>query len=481
MIWSLVKAVIFIAIAIAVAFGISFIIETPGGVSIAIAGHEKKLDTIDFVLAILLLLAAFWVLLKLTGLLIAVLKFLSGDETAITRYWGQRRERRGFEALAEGMIALASGESNTAVIKAAKAEKLLKRPELTRLIAAQANEMDGNKEEALRHYKALLEDDRTRFVAIQGIMKQKLAEGDTDTALKLAQKAFALRPYHNGNLDTLFDLQAKSEDWNGARKTLNAKLKSKTLPSDVVKRRDAVLLLADALEAFEANDTETAQLAATQSNKLAPTLVPAAVLLSRLLLASGNTRRASRTILNAWKEAPHPDLVTAFASLMPDESLEERRVRFEKLIKLHPDHSETKLFQAELALAEEDFPAARRYVKDLVEEEPTTRSLAIMAAAEKGAGADETTVRAFLAKALGASRGPQWVCSGCGHVHEYWLPVCEKCQAFDSLSWTEAAEVQNDAPIDAVLPLIIGSSVEEEPDAEIVQYIDESLAEDDDK
>ena len=54
-----------------------------------------------------------------------------------------------------------------------------------RLIAA-----DGDKKKAEETYKKLLADDTTRFVGVRGLMNQKLAEGDTDKALKLAERAF---------------------------------------------------------------------------------------------------------------------------------------------------------------------------------------------------------------------------------------------------------------------------------------------------
>ena len=130
------------------------------------------------------------------------------------------------------MLALASGDGAGAVAKASKAERLLNRPELTRLLNAQAAELSGNATRALEHYKEMLQDDRTRFVGVQGILKQKLAQGDTDTALKLAERAFALRPKHHGNLDTLFALQSETADWSGARNTLSAKLRAKALPRD---------------------------------------------------------------------------------------------------------------------------------------------------------------------------------------------------------------------------------------------------------
>ena len=467
MIWSLIKAVVFIGLAIGLAFGLTQILETPGSVRIAFGGREFNLEPIGFVVAILILLLAFWLLLKIAGFLVALLRFITGDETAISRYWGRSRERRGYDALAEGMIALASGEGATAIARANKAERLLKRPELTRLLNAQAAEMSGDRDQAMKYYKELLQDDRTRFVGVRGILKQKLEAGDTETALKLAEKAFGLRPKHHGNLDTLFALQSETADWAGARNTLNAKQRAKALPKDVVTRRDAVLSLADAKLSMEAGDTEAARNQVLHANSLVPTLIPAAALAARVQAENGNKRAATKIIKAAWQEMPHPDLVAAFGAIDPDETLVARHKRFEQLIKLHPEHPETKMLQAELALADEDFPTARRAIGDLAETHPTTRTLAIMAAIEQGSGADETVVRAFLARALSASRGEQWVCSACGHAHTEWTPTCANCKGFDTLEWKEPPTSENDAPMDAVLPLIMGKPEEPTEDAPI--------------
>ncbi len=87
-----------------------------------------------------------------------------------------------------------------------------------------------------------------------------------------------------------------------------------------------------------------------------------------------------------------------------------------------------------------------------------------MAAIEKGSGAPDSVVRAYLAKALNASRGEQWVCSNCGHAHTEWHPTCENCKAFDTLEWKEPPRPESDTPMDAVLPLIIGAEPEPEPE-----------------
>ena len=81
-----------------------------------------------------------------------------------------------------------------------------------------------------------------------------------------------------------------------------------------------------------------------------------------------------------------------------------------------------------------------------------------MAAIERGQGAPDAVVRGWLAKALGASRGPQWICGKCTHVHAAWVPVCENCGAFDTLDWKTPTHAE-DAGLanSAMLPLIIGA------------------------
>jgi len=211
MLWSLVKIMVFVAVVMAATFGLGMLLETSGGVRVSVANTEFTLSPLMSIVGIVVLLFVFWLALKIIGLLIATFKFLNGDETAISRYFTRSRERKGFDALAEGMMALASGEGRTAMAKAAKAEKYLSRPDLTNLLTAQAAEQSGDTRKAQEVYKRMLSEDKTRFVGVRGIMKQKLAEGDTDTALKLAEKAFALKPKHEETQDVLLKLQAGSE------------------------------------------------------------------------------------------------------------------------------------------------------------------------------------------------------------------------------------------------------------------------------
>jgi HemY protein len=435
MLWSLTKLFIFVALIAAVTFFAGMVMDAGGSVVMQFGGYEIAITPIQAVVGVVLFVVTLWLLQWLLGVCLVVFHFFNGDETAISRYFNRNREERGFKALTDGMVALAAGESKEAIDKAAQAERYLNRPELTNLMNAQAAEASGDTKRALKYYKRLLKDDQTRFVGVQGLMKQKLADGETDVALKLAEKAFALRPSHDPTLNALFDLQTEKAEWDGAQKTIEAKVRSGHLPKDVGRRRDAILSLENARALLEAGEIESGKAAAIAANKGSPALVPAAVLAAEMYLLDDNKRAATTALKKAWATTPHPDLAAAFAEIVPNETSEERLKRFTALTKQNSESSETKLLQAELALADEDFPAARRAARELAENEPTTRSLTIMAAIEKGEGAPEKTVRAWLSKALNASRGAQWVCESCSNIHSSWQPRCENCATFDSLSW----------------------------------------------
>ncbi len=462
MLWSLIKILLFVAIVAALTVGAGYVMENGPSVVISVAGYkEVQLGPLQAVLVALAVVGIMYIAFKLLSLLYAFIKFLLGDETALSRYFDRNRERRGYKALTDSLLALASGEGRLAMTKAAKAEKLLDNPLVTSVITAEAAELIGERSTAEAAYKRLLTNDQTRFVGIRGIMKQKLAEGDTDTALLLAQKAYALKPKHEEVQDTLLKLQAEHHDWVGARKTLGTKLRTGTMPRDVHRRRDAVLALSEAKDILDDGKSIESREAAIEANKLSPDLVPAAVMAARGYIQKDKPRLAARVLKKTWEMNPHPELAVAFAEIVPDEDPKARVKRFADLTRLQPNNPETKMLLAELNIAAEDFPAARRAIGELATSAPTARNLSIMAAVERGEGADDAVVRGWLAKAVTAPRGPQWICDNCQNTEPTWAPVCSSCGGFDTLSWRELPKSELTMPTGAeMLPLIVGKTPE---------------------
>ncbi|AXC49156.1 heme biosynthesis protein HemY [Paracoccus suum] len=459
MILSLLKILLFFAVVLALALGAQHLAQTGQPLQLVFNGTEYTLGPVQAVAAGLALLVLAWLVMKLLGFLLAMLRFVLGDQTAINRWFDRSRERKGYAALSEGMLAVASGEGRLAQDQAARAAKFLDRPEITDLLAAQAAEVAGDVDAAGAAYRRMLGDQRTRFVGVRGLMRQRLALGDTATALRLAEKAYALKPRHQEMQDQLLSLQAKAGDWKGARGVLKDKRRQGQIPADLHIRRDAVLALQEAREVLAQGNSISAREAAISANRASPDLIPAAVLAARSYIGQKDYRNAARVLEKTWSYRPHPSLAAVYAEIMPDETAAQRLKRFEGLMKQRPDDPETRLLRAELALAAEDFPGARRALGNLAESDPTVRSLSLMAAVERGEGADDSVVRGWLAKALTADRGPQWICDNCQNIMADWAPVCDSCGAFDTLSWRKAPHSLTAASPNGVelLPLLVGT------------------------
>ncbi|MBC6442827.1 MAG: heme biosynthesis protein HemY [Rhodobacteraceae bacterium] len=476
MLTSLFRILFFLACIAAVVFGVTFLLDTGDEVRLSFGGQEYIFEPLPALIFCVILFAAIWLFFCLLTLLFAVFRFFNGDETAFSRYFTRNRERKGYEALGDGMVALAAGEGRLALTKAARAERYLENPELTNLINAQAAEIADDTKRAQKYYKSLLESDRTRFVGVQGLMRQKLTEGDADTALKLAEKAFALRPRHGSTLETLFRLQTDKGDWTNARQTVAAKVRANILPRDVGKRREAVLALEDARALLDGGDFPAGKEAALYANRTSPDLIPAARLAAEMQILDGKKKAAAKILKKTWASRPHPDLAATFAEIEPEETPQARVSRFSRLIRQNPEHMESRLLNAKLMLTAEDFPAARRALGKMAEETPTSRSLAIMAAIEKGEGADDAVVRTWLAKALNASRGPRWICEKCSGLQGVWTAKCGNCAAFDALEWRNppAGAESDDGP--AALPIMAGVVAADATDAATPGKVPESAA-----
>ena len=487
MLWSLAKVLLFFTMIACLTWGASILSGAGGGMRVALMGYEVTLGPLQAVLALLAVGFALWALFRIAGLIMAVIRFIAGDETALSRHFDRNRERRGLNALSEAILAQAAGENRVALARATKAQRLLDRPDVTNVIAAQAALALGETSRAEEAFRALLPSEKARFVGVRGLMQLKLEQGDTATALKLAEKAFALKPKNAETQETLLKLQTRSDDWKGARGTLAAQLKAGFLPKDVWRRRDALLALQEASELLSETASVEAQEAAIAANKASPDLIPAACMAARSYIAQGNPRAATRVLSKAWKAQPHPDLAAAFAEIVPDESPDARLERFRTLLDLNPTEEESRLLMAELKIATEDFPGAQRALGDLATSNPTTRVMTIMAAIERGMGAEDAIVRGWLARALTAPRGKQWVCGSCNAIHSEWVPVCDNCGGFDTLSWTEVQETAGPSATQTeMLPLIVGrpesaaaSAVETTPKAhevpeDAVEITDES-------
>ena len=200
-------------------------------------------------------------------------------------------------------------------------------------------------------------------------------------------------------------------DWNGALSILDNNLSSGLIDKATYRRQRGVLLTARALE-LEKVDRDLARESAMEAVKLAPTLVPAAVLAAKFESEAHQVRRAMRVVETAWLAQPHPDLADAYAHVKLGDSARQRLVRMETLAAKMPGHIEGALAVARAAIDASEFARARAALAPFIDR-PTQR----VARADGGDRAHRTW-RQRPRAGLDAARGARAARSG---VDRGWL------------------------------------------------------------
>lgn len=391
--------ILFLKIGLIVAAAI-YLARYPGHVSIDWMGWR-----IDLSLA---LLGA--MLLTITVLAVILVRLWIGTMRAPAKIVAARRASRrdrGYRALTQGMVAVAAGDAQEAKRQAQKAEGLLNDPPLTRLLSAQAAQLQGDDQAASKYFKAMLEDPHAAFLGMRGLMMQALDKGDDAEADRLAEKAHELRPDAIWATERVIDARQRLGDWDGAMKALVALEKSGALSQEFVKPRRSELLLAKAQESQREGDTANALKTALEARKLNPTSASATASAARLLHFDGKTSRAAKLIEETWRAAPDPILARVYKEVAPADTDALKHVkRFEKLLSFNPAHIESHIALAEAALEASLWGEARTHLSAALEsftdqEQVPARLCRLMASLEEQEHGNIEESRRWLMRAVG--------------------------------------------------------------------------------
>ncbi len=424
----MIRLLIILIVAGLIATGLAWIADLQGGLDMVLGSYAIHMSVGAAAALLFVAVAIIFVLLRL------ILAVLSTPET-LGEWSRARRARHGYRALSRGLVAAAAGDSQEAKRFAKQGEKLLGMAPLGLLLKAQAAQLDGNEETQSASYRAMLEHSETEFLGLRGLFMQAMRKGDEEEAIKYAARANTLKPKAAWASHALFDLHAGRHEWDAAQAVLKKQVRARLTGGDVARRRRAVILAAAAIDADQAGDDENALARALEAVGLAPALIPAATLAARALTKAGRTWKAQDIVEAAWAQAPHPDLASAYAAIHPNDDPAARARRMKALVQLNPNHVESRLVAAELAIAQAQWFDARSALEPLTRGFPTARACVLMAEIAQAERSDVTAAQGWLARAARSPRDAQWRCGHCGFVMQDWTSICSNCDAFDSLSW----------------------------------------------
>lgn len=428
----MIRAFWFLIILALISLGAALIADNPGAVSLDWLGYH--IDTsIGFMMFAVLVLAL------VLATVFRIWSFFRKAPRRLGRANREWRRRRGYKALTQGMVAVAAGDAQEAKRQSKKAENLLAEPPLTMLLSAQAAQLSGDDKAAGKFFEKMSERKETKYLGLHGKLNQAMQEGDQESALELAEQASDLNPKTDTVSSTLFELQIKNGNWQEAEETTRKSVKNKIIDPIAGRRRRAILLYQQGIEAENEGRLNDAQQFVRKANNMAAGFVPAAVRAARLLQGAGKRRKAASVIEETWVKNPHPHLADVMEELAPGAGGQEKMRTLEKLANYNKEHVESHIAIGKAALAAGMWAeardhleaAARKYPGDI----PSARICRYLAELEESENHDVEASREWLKKAADGDPDSAWICTDCGNVVGEWEPVCQRCENFDSLEW----------------------------------------------
>jgi HemY protein len=371
----------------------------------------------------------------------AILRGLGRTPERMRRARRERRQARGRHAITQGLLAIGHGDSSAARIHAEAARKHAAHDPLALLLHAQSAQLDGDREGAQRAFRAMAEREDTRLLGLRGLFIEAQRADDPVAAVMVAEEALKLSPSSSWASHAVLGFCCAKGDWAGALKILDNNQSAGLIDKATYRRHRGVLLTARALE-LEKVDRDLSRDSVMEAVKLAPTLVPAAVLASKFESEAHQVRRSMRLVETAWLAQPHPDLADAYAHVKLGDSARQRLVRVETLAAKAPGHIEGALAIARAAIDASEFTKAREALAPFIAA-PTQRVALLMAEIERTEHGDSGRARAWTLRAVRALHDPAWTADG--YVSERWRPVSPVTGRLDAFQWqTPVAALPSD-------------------------------------
>src|SRR5664279_4929651 len=418
------RIILFLLLIALAAAGAAWMADQPGDVVLSWGGWRARPSLPVFVLLLGIVIVA--AILAWT-----ILLTLSRTPERIKRNRRERRLARGRHAITHGLLAVGHGDSAAARAHADVARRHAGHDPLALLLHAQSAQLDGDRAGARAAFRAMAERGDTRLLGLRGLFIEAQRADDPVAAVMIAEEALKLAPASTWASQAVLGFRCARGDWNGALTILDNNLESGLIDKAAYRRQRGVLLTARALE-LENVDRDLSRENVMEAVKLAPTLVPAAVLASKYQSEAHQVRRSMRIVEAAWLSHPHPDLADAYAHVKLGDSARQRLVRVETLAAKAPGHLESALAVARAAIDATEFARAREALAPFVAA-PTQRVAMLMAEIERTEHGDSGRARAWTLRAVRALHDPQWTADG--YVSDRWRPVSPVSGRLDAFQW----------------------------------------------
>ena len=222
---NMIRVVAFLILAGLAAAGAVWLADRPGEISVTWLGY--RIDT-----SMMVALAALALIVVAAMIMWSAVRVLLRSPQVTAAALRERRERKGYEAISRGLIAIGAGDMRAALRHAGNAERNAPAEPLALLLRAQTAQLSGDRAAADAAFRAMAGREDMRLLGLRGLFVEAQRRADFGAAHGFAEQAVSASPAVGWADQALLEFRCGTGDWIGALAILENNRKSGVLDRD---------------------------------------------------------------------------------------------------------------------------------------------------------------------------------------------------------------------------------------------------------
>lgn len=424
----MVRVLLYILVVAILGAGFAWLANNPGSLVMTFGASRVTISVLTAVIA-------FTLLVVIVLLVLWFLKSLFLAPHKLARHFEEQRLKKGREALSKGVLAVLSGDDDTAKYMNKRVARFLdgNNEPLAKLLEAKTFLLEKDIPNALRIYEEMSKSPQTRLAGLHGLYREAMRTGAFEAAGQYAQKATDIAPSVTWANQAMLNRLCAEGSWDKAIALFERAVKSLPRAERADKKlnhKRVVLLTGQAMDMLE-NYPDDARRIAVKAQKLEPSFVPTTLVATDILYRQHEVNKADRLIETLWKKTPTADLATVYLS--GTERAVDRLKKAKTLAAKNPRTYESYFIVARAAFDAGELQLAREEAEKALQMAPRESAYLLLADIEEAQTGDQGRIRQWLSFAVRAENDPVWVADG--QIFEKWQPISPISGRLDAFEW----------------------------------------------
>jgi HemY protein len=378
----------------------------PGKVAVDWLGYHIEVSVAIATASVSLLIVVYWLT---KGLIRRMFGF-------VRNFYSANKTEKILDVIASILIALTRKDYKEADRQLSRSRKLVKsgHPLMTWL-EGNYRAAVGDSENANLLFFNLSNNDKYRFLGAYSQYKLRVESSQSTAAFKVAQNYLAKNHKDFFFLEQVVALAVKEKDYELA---LNYQA---NLPISLSGQENEAVICYMLAQSQSGEDKEVRL---EQACKLDSGLVPAALEYARCLVNKDRARKAEKYLWKCWEKNGHYRCILDLHELLQADD-KERLNMARKAVELIPDRWDSHYIAGLAYLDAQLLVTAREYLSKAWQILRTQEVYDLLKSI------DDRDMDLFG----GAFDKVHWTCRKCSVQSEDWMPICPRCESFNSLKW----------------------------------------------